>query len=168
MSVRKAELLMACVLILLSAGLMYKSTDGLAIGWIRGSGPGSGAWPFWLSTIMLLASIATLIRAWKRVTPQSRSNEIFMDRYTVQIVGITVLALTVLLLLTHWIGLYISLVGFLFFYFKIMGRHSWVTSILLTVLIPVGVFIFFEAMLVIPLPKGISEPLFYPIYDLIY
>lgn len=168
MTVRTAELLMAVVLILVSATLMYKSTDGLSIGWVSGSGPGSGAWPFWLSTIMLLSSIATLIRAWKRITPPSQSDEPFMDRSTAQMIGITVLALTLLLLGTHFVGLYISLLGFLFFYLKVLGKHSLVTSIVLTLAIPIVVFVFFEILLIIPLPKGISEPLFYPIYDLIY
>lgn len=168
MTVRTAELLAAFVLILVSLALMYKSADGLAIGWVRGSGPGSGAWPFWLSAIMLLSSIATLIRAWRRVTPQSRSEDPFMDRITVQIVGVTVLALVLLLLGTYYLGLYVSLVAFLFFYLKILGGHGWATSLVLMLAIPVVIFVFFEYLLIIPLPKGISEPLFYPIYDLIY
>lgn len=168
MTVRTAELLMAFVLILVSITLIYKSTDGLSIGWVRGSGPGSGAWPFWLSVIMLLSSIATLVRAWMRVTAPSRSDEPFMSRFTVKIIGITVLALTLLLLGTHYVGLYISLLGFLFFYLRVLGKHTLVTSIALTFAIPVAVFLFFEYLLIIPLPKGISEPLFYPIYDLIY
>lgn len=168
MTVRTAELVAAIVLILVSIVFIYKSTDGLAIGWVPGEGPGSGAWPFWLSVIMLLSSVATLIRAWRGITTPSRSDETFMDSVTVRIVGITVVALTLLLLGTHYFGLYISLLGFLFFYLKVLGKHSLVTSIVLTILIPVVVFLFFEYLLVIPLPKGISEPLFYPIYDLIY
>lgn len=168
MTVRRAEFVMAFVLILVSLTLMYKSTDGLSIGWVRGSGPGSGAWPFWLSTIMLLSCIAILVRAWRGVTPQSRSDDIFMDHFSVKLVGITVLALTLLLIGTHYIGLYFSLFGFLFFYLKVLGGHTYRSSIALTILIPVAVFVFFEYVLVIPLPKGMSEPLFYPIYDLMY
>ena len=160
MTVRAAEFVASIVLILISITLMYKRADGLAIGWIPGEGPGSGAWPFALSTIMLMTSIAILVRAWLRVTPQSRSEEPFMDRFTVTIVGVTVLALSVLLLATHVVGLYIALFAFLFFYLKILGKHSLATSIVLTLAIPVMVFIFFEYLLVIPLPKGISEPLF--------
>lgn len=168
MTVRTAELVAAFVLIGVSLALMYKSTDGLEIGWVQGAGPGSGAWPFWLSVVMLLSSIATLIRAWVGKTPPSQSKDPFMTMITVRIVGVTVLALTLLLLATHYLGLYIGLLGFLFFYLKVLGGHSWTTSIALTVIIPVVVFVFFEYLLVIPLPKGISEPLFYPIYDLIY
>lgn len=168
MTVRRAEIVAAIVTVLISLALMYKSTQGLSIGWVRGSGPGSGAWPFWLSTIMLFSCIATLVRAWRGVTPQSRSDDLFVDWVTVQIVGTTVLALFFLLLGTQYIGLYFSLFAFLFFYLKVLGGHGWLTSIGLTLLIPVVVFVFFEVLLVIPLPKGISEPLFYPIYDLVY
>jgi hypothetical protein len=37
-----------------------------------------------------------------------------------------------------------------------------------TIGVPVFIFCMFEWALTIPLPKAISEPLFYPIYDLIY
>ena len=168
MTVRTAELLMAIFMALGSAVLMWKSADGLSIGWVSGKGPGSGAWPFWLSTIMLLSCIAILVRWFMRTTPQSVSDESYMSAPTVQIVGITVAALILLLLGTYYIGLYISLIAFLFFYLFILGRHSLVTSIVLMLAIPVFIFFFFEYLLVIPLPKGISEPLFYPVYDLIY
>jgi hypothetical protein len=83
-------------------------------------------------------------------------------------VGLTVIALAVLLLLTQWIGIYFGLILFLFFYLKIIGNHGWVPSLVITIAVPVVVFCLFEWALTISLPKGISEPLFYPIYDLIY
>ena len=168
MTVRTAEIVMAVLMALASIGIMVKSTDGLAIGWIPGSGPGSGAWPFWLSTLMLLSCIATIVRWFARITPESRSDAHFMSRQTLMLIGITVAALLALLIGTHFVGLYISLIGFLFFYLRIMGRHSWTVSLSITLLTPVVIFGFFEWALKIPLPKAISEPLFYPVYDLIY
>ena len=61
-----------------------------------------------------------------------------------------------------------ALILFLLFYLKFIGRHSWPLSIVLTVAIPVSIFCLFEWALKIPLPKEITEPLFYPIYDLMY
>ena len=86
MTVRTAELLMAVALALLSLAFMVKSTE-LNIGWVPGRGPGAGAWPFWLSVGMLLASLATLYRWFRGVTPESRSTEVFMSRSAVSIVG---------------------------------------------------------------------------------
>ncbi len=168
MTVRTAELWMAIATALLSAAFIYKSTDGLSIGWIRGTGPGSGAWPFWLSTGMLLASLWTLLRWFRGTTPESRSSELYMTRDTVTVVGISVAAIFFLLLATHFVGIYASLIVFLLFYFKFVGRHSWRLSVTLTIGIPVFVFCLFEWALKIPLPKEITEPLFYPIYDLMY
>jgi len=167
MSVRTAELLMAILLALGSIGLMVKSSE-LSIGWIEGRGPGSGVWPFWLAVFMLLSCVAVIYRWFKRATPESRSNELYMTRGAVQIVGISVGALLALLIGTHLIGIYFSLFVFLFFYLRVLGRHSWTVTIPLTLATPVVLFLFFEWALKIPLPKAISEPLFYPIYDLIY
>jgi len=168
MTVRTAELLVAMVLALLSIGIMVKSTDGLSIGWVPDAGPGSGVWPFWLSTGMLLSCLVTILRWFRRQTPESRSEEYFMSAETVQIVGVTVAALFLLLLGAHIIGLYLSIVLFLIFYLRLLGRHSWALTLTLALATPVGLFFFFEGALIIPLPKAYSEPLFYPLYDLIY
>ena len=167
MTVRTAELMMALVLALLSLGFMIKSLE-LPIGWVPGRGPGSGAWPFWLSVGMLAASLATVVRWFLRATPESRSTEAYMSRMAVSMVGTAVAALLALLIGIHYVGIYISLILFLIFFIRIMGRQSWPTTLAISVLTPVFVFCLFEWALTIPLPKAISEPLFYPIYDLIY
>jgi putative tricarboxylic transport membrane protein len=167
MTVRTAELLMAIALALLSVAFMTKSAE-LNIGWVPGRGPGAGAWPFWLSVGMLLASLATLYRWFRGVTPESRSTEVFMSRAAISIVGTAVAALTALLIGIHFIGIYVSLILFLLFFIRIVGRHSWLTTLSISLLTPVFIFCLFEWALTIPLPKALSEPLFYPIYDLIY
>ena len=43
---------------------------------------------------------------------------------------------------------------------------SFITIFALTT--PILTFLFFEWLLKIPLPQGISEPLFYPVYDVMY
>jgi hypothetical protein len=51
---------------------------------------------------------------------------------------------------------------------RVIGQHSWRVTGLLAISVPVITFFFFEGALTITLPKGYSEPLFYPLYDLIY
>ena len=167
MTVRTAELLMAVALALLSLAFMVKSAE-LSIGWVPSRGPGSGAWAFWLSAGMLLAMVTTIARWFIGATPESRSTETFMSRSAVSIVGTTVAALVGLLIGTQFIGIYISLLLFLIFFVRIMGRQSWPITLAIALLTPVFIFCLFDWALTIPLPKGYSEPLFYPIYDLIY
>ncbi|HLS18987.1 MAG TPA: tripartite tricarboxylate transporter TctB family protein [Paracoccaceae bacterium] len=167
MTVRTAELLMAVILAIASAGIMLSAAK-LNIGWVPGRGPGAGAWPFWLAGGMLLAQIATIIRWFLRQTPESRSLELFVSPGALVAVGTAVVLLTLLLLGTHYVGIYISLILFLFISIRLVGRNGWFVSIATSILFPVGLFLFFEWALKVPLPKGISEPLFYPIYRIIY
>jgi putative tricarboxylic transport membrane protein len=167
MTVRTAELVTAIVLALLSVGLMFKSAE-LNIGWVKGSGPGAGAWPFWLSVGMLLSSLAIIWRWIRGVTPESRSEEVFLSTHSQKVVVPALLGLLGLLAGTQIIGIYFSIMLFMFYFVRILGRHSWPTSIGLMIGTPVAMFMFFEWALKITLPQGLSEPLFYPIYDLMY
>lgn len=167
MTVRTAELLMAILLALFSIGLMVKSTE-LNIGWVRGLGPGAGAWPFWLSAGMLVCCLWTVVRWYRGTTPESRSTDVFVSFQGMRVVTPALLALLGLLIGTHIIGVYFSIALFMVFFVRIMGRHSWVTTVSLMVGTPVVLFMFFEWALKVSLPKGYSEPLFYPIYDLMY
>jgi len=135
---------------------------------VRGSGPGGGMWPFWLAGGMLVTSIWTLVRWFRRVTPQSRSEELFMTADTVAIVGPVVVGLILLLLGSQYLGMYLSVFLFMIAFVRFLGRHGWRITIILAVASPVVMFVLFEWALTTTLPKGITEPLFYPIYDLIY
>ena len=167
MKVRAAELMMAVLMGLLSIWLMWKSAE-LPIGWLEGRGPGGGAWPFWLAAVMLGCCVITVVRWFIRKTPESRSDAEYMDRTTRRINFITVGSLVAMLVLTHVIGMYFAMMLFLLFYIRFIGRHSWLLTGVLSLGLPVFTFFFFEGLLKIILPKGYSEPLFYPIYRLIF
>lgn len=167
MTVRTAEIVFAVILALCSIGLMVKSAE-LNIGWIEGRGPGSGAWPFWLSTGMLLCCIWTIVRWFRKVTPESVSEEPYISAETAMVVGVSAFSILALLVMTQWAGIYIALPVFLFFYLKFIGHHSWALTLTLVVCVPVFIFCLFEWALKIPLPKAFTEETFYPVYDLIY
>ena len=98
----------------------------------------------------------------------SRSQAPFMDKETFQLFFVVSAALTVMIGLIHVIGVYFSLPLFLAFYMRYLGQHSWRLISSFAILAPVITFMFFEVALTKTLPKGFTEPLFYPIYDLIY
>ncbi len=164
---RRAELIMAIVMGLCSLGLMYKSME-LPVGWIPEEGPGGGAFPFWLSAGMFVCCVWIVIRWFRRTSPPSKSDEPYMDKQTVGLFAVTAGSLAVMVALIHVVGVYGSVPLFLLFYMRFMGRHSWWLSGTLAVCIPIVTFFFFEIVLRITLPKGYTEPLFYPIYDVFY
>lgn len=156
MTVRMAELVMGVLTLLASLGLMYKIvSDGLSIGWIAERGPGSGMWPFWLSIGMALSSIWTLLR-WKQgVTPESRDNAPYIDPDTIFLVAVTAGSILALLVMTYFIGLYLSMMLFLLFYLKVIGRHKWPLTISVTIAVPVVIYLLFEVALAKYLPRGL-------------
>jgi hypothetical protein len=164
---RMAELVMGIVMAVLSLYLMWKSAE-LPIGWIPEEGPGGGAWPFWLSAGMLACCIAIIIRWAKRITPESRSENVYMTRNTLKQFLLIAGALTVMVGLFHVIGAYGAIPIFLIFYLRFLGGHSWALTGGFAVLTPVFTFLFFEIALVKNLPKGITEPLFIPLFDFFY
>jgi len=164
---RLAELVMAVVMAVFSVYLMWKSAE-LPIGWIAGEGPGGGSWSFWLATGMLLCCIAIVIRWARRVTPQSQSEEVFMDRRTLKVFLLNAGALTVMIGLFHIVGAYGAIPVFLIFYLRFLGGHSWRLTGTFAFVTPIVTFLFFEIALQKTLPKGFTDPWFDPIFAFFY
>jgi hypothetical protein len=162
---RRAELVMALVMAVFSLSVMWKSTE-LPIGWVPKAGPGGGAFSFWLAFGMLLCCLAVIVRWFRRSSPPARSEEPYMSAYTLKQFLLVAGSLIVLVGLTHIIGIYGSLPLFLVFFVRFLGRHTWVTTGSIALATPVVTFFFFEITLNITLPKGFTEPLFYPLYDI--
>lgn len=168
---RRAELIMAVVMACFSAYLMWKSAE-LPVGWIKGSGPGGGAFPFWLGAGMLLCCAWIIVRWARRLSPPSRSTEAYMDRRSLQLFLIGAGSLTAMIGLIHILGVYISVPLYLIFYLRWIGHHAWPLTGGVGLLTPVVTFFFFEIGLKIELPKGLAgkhflnELIYYPLYDI--
>jgi putative tricarboxylic transport membrane protein len=167
MTVRTAEFLMAVVMGFFSIYLMVKSTE-LPIGWIKDEGPGGGSWPFWLSGIMLLSCVGILFNWFRKHGPVATSTKTYIEAHVIMDVFMVTVSLVVTVGLFSWIGIYGALPLFLTFYLKVMGKHSWKLTATLALLIPVVIFYFFEITLKIILPKGMTEPLFIPLYKIFF
>jgi hypothetical protein len=158
---------MAVALALFSAYLMWKSAE-LPVGWIPERGPGPGAFPFWLSAGMLLCCIWIIVRWVRRTSPLSVSAEPYMERRALILFLQGAGSLGIMIGLIHLIGVYGAIPLFLIFYVRVLGGHTWSKTLAITLITPIVTFLFFEVALKITLPKGYSEPLFYPLYNLIY
>jgi hypothetical protein len=52
------------------------------------------------------------------------------------------------------------------YYVRFLGRHSWWATLSIAIGLVVTSFFFFDIAMRIVLPKGLSEPLFIPLYDI--
>lgn len=166
---RLGEIVTAVVLAVLSIYIMWKSTE-LNIGYVPGRGPGGGAWPFWLSGIMLICTVLIAINWVRRSSPPSQSTEPVLDAEGRRVVVLVGIGLFGFVGLTHIISMYGAMAVFLIYYLWFLGRHSvWFTAIMAAG-VPTFFFFFFEALMRVTLPKGMSftDPFFNVLYNVIY
>jgi putative tricarboxylic transport membrane protein len=166
---RYGEIVTAGILAVFSIYLMWKSTE-LPIGYEPGEGPGGGAWPFWLSAIMLLCCLTIAFNWWRRTSPASRSEEPFLDGQGWRMLILVGGGIIVFVGLVNVISLYGAIAIFLLYYGRYLGRHGWALSLSIALATPILFFFFFEGAMQITMPKGMSftDPVFDVLYDIIY
>ena len=70
------------------------------------------------------------------------------------------------LILIEVAGFYAAILAFMIYYIRFLGRHSWWATLSIAVGLVVTCFFFFDIAMRIVLPKGLSEPLFIPLYEI--
>lgn len=160
---KRADLIVSGFLALFSIYLMVKSAE-LPVGWLPGEGPGGGAFSFWLALGMLICSVLIFLRNVMGLSTEGRATGIFMDGESLRLIAVVVASLTVMIGLIHIIGVYFSVPLFMLFYLRWFGKHSWKMTISVAVTMPVVTFILFEKILLILLPKGLTDSWFYIFY----
>src|SRR5918996_6187636 len=134
---RAADIATASFLTLLG-GLVLMEAIRLGFRW-GPDGPESGFFPFWLAVVVIAHSIAILVRAIRK-----HSTEPFATREQLRLVLTVALPAAATVALTHFIGLYVAALLYLFFYMRLVGRHSWASTAGLSLAIPVLTFVVFE------------------------
>jgi putative tricarboxylic transport membrane protein len=166
---RIGEIVTASILALFSIYLMWKSTE-LPVGYISGRGPGGGAWPFWLSGVMLVACVMVMVNWWRGTSPPSQSDEPMLDAYGWRMLALVGGGIVVFVALIEIISMYGAIAAFLLYYMRFLGRHGWALTLAIALLTPLGMFFFFEGAMRITMPTGLpfTDPVFDLLYDIIY
>jgi len=102
--------------------------------------------------VVIAHSAAILVQAVRK-----RSGEPFATREQLRSVLTVAWPAAAMVLLTQFIGLYVAAVLYLASYMRLVGRHSWVTTVGLSLAIPLLTFLLFEKWFLVPLPKGPLE-----------
>jgi len=70
--------------------------------------------------------------------------------------------------LTPVLGAYVTIPAFLVGYCRYLGRQSWKVAVSIAACTILFMFFFFEVALKILLLKGVTEPLFIPLYAIFF
>jgi hypothetical protein len=147
---RKADIACGLVLLVLGGVLLWESLK-LKIGWGL-NGPEAGFFPFWLAVGLVVCSAITIIQAFLNRSPAAQKP--FVKKEGIVPVFKVALPAFGMVALTEAIGLYPAAAIYLAVYMRWIGKHRWITTISISLLLPVASYFIFDKWFLIPMPKG--------------
>jgi putative tricarboxylic transport membrane protein len=123
----------------------------VGIGWGL-EGPKSGFFPFWIGAIIVLASAINVVRA--LAIPRAR---LFAEWSQLAQVRKVVIPMAIYVAAVPWLGIYVSSALLIAGFMRWLGRYGWLPTVILSVALPVLIYVTFENWFLVPLPKGPLE-----------
>jgi putative tricarboxylic transport membrane protein len=151
---RVLEIVVALALLTVSGIIIYDSVR-LGFGWVEGEGPAAGYFPFYIATVLGVASLAILLKA--VLGNSDELKESFVSRVAFGRVLTVLVPAIGYVAAIQFIGLYVASSLFIAFFMIAIGRESVVRSIGVGLAVPLFFFVMFERWFLVPLPKGPFE-----------
>jgi hypothetical protein len=123
----------------------------VGIGWGL-EGPKSGFFPFWIGAIVVLASAVNVVRA--LAIPRTR---LFAEWSQLAQVRKVVIPMAIYVALVPWLGIYVSSALLIAGFMRWLGRYGWLLTAVVSIALPVLIYVTFENWFLVPLPKGPLE-----------
>jgi len=123
----------------------------VGIGWAA-EGPQSGFFPFWVGAVIVLASVINVVRA-LAVEPR----RLFAEWSQIAQVRKVVIPMAIYVAAVPWLGIYVSSALLIAGFMRWLGRYGWLVTVIVSVALPVLIYVTFENWFLVPLPKGPLE-----------
>jgi putative tricarboxylic transport membrane protein len=149
--VRTADIVCGVVLAVVGVVVLVEGLR-LGIGWST-DGPQPGFFVFYLGVALLVSAAFAVVGAIRRAHGAAP----FVAPGQLRSVATVLFPAVAMVVLTHVVGLYVSGALYVAAYMRGIGRHRWVTTVLVAIAIPVATFLIFEVWFLVPLPKGPLE-----------
>lgn len=149
---RKAEIWVSLAFAFLGVIVIV---DSVRLGFMWGrTGPASGFFPFYLGVGVVIASLIVCFNAFTRYKKEGAGKPLMPPGALKPILWV-VIPSTAMIALTELVGLHIAAALFLGFYMRVVGKIGWVTTLLISIIAPLSLYITFDKLFLIPLPAGL-------------
>jgi putative tricarboxylic transport membrane protein len=152
---RRSMNIAVAVMLLVVASIVMITSYRLGAGWAKDVGPDSGYFPFYIALILFISSGVTLIQNLVGASRDGGGSFIARDQL-IRVLQVLV-PMTVFVVLSTYIGIYISTFLFMSFFMMWHGRYPIYKTVPLAIAVPIVLFIVFEVWFLVPLPKGPFE-----------
>jgi Tripartite tricarboxylate transporter TctB family len=148
------EALVALVLLVIGIVVIVESRR-LGAGWTS-DGPGAGYFPFLIGLIITVSGAGILYQV---LRGKHRRTEPFVDRAQLKRVMSVLIPAVVYVLAVQFVGLYVASAIYIAAFMILLGKYSWLKSIVAALAVMTVFFLMFEVWFKVPLFKGSLDPL---------
>jgi hypothetical protein len=148
------EAVVAAVLLAVGIVVIVESRR-LGAGWTS-DGPGSGYFPFYIGLIITISALGILYQA---VLGKQRNTEVFVDHEQLKRVLSVLLPAAVYVGAISLLGLYVASAIYIALFMIVLGKYSWIKSVVAAFAVNALFFCMFEVWFKVPLFKGSLDPL---------
>ena len=148
------DLVVAAIIFAFGALVAWDSYR-LGSGWVE-DGPQSGYFPFYIGLLLCISSAVVFVQGLLKLGSDTK---VFVTRSQLKQVLVILVPSTFYALGVQLIGIYVSSAVFIVLFMKIIGKYTWLRSVVVGLAVSVISFVLFELWFKIPLPKGPVESL---------
>jgi putative tricarboxylic transport membrane protein len=139
---------------LMAVGLLVLG-DAIRLGFGWGmSGPEAGFFPFYMSLGIVICTFFIVLRGIRVLKKEGAGKPLIKQGGLNQILWVLIPAAG-MVILTELIGLHMATVLYLAFYMGVVGKENWIKVAVLSILVPLVVYVVFDRVFLIPLPEGL-------------
>ena len=149
---RKAEIWVSLAFMLLGIIVI---ADSIRLGFMWGmSGPEAGFFPFYLGVGVVISSLIVFSNNFTLYRKEGAGKPLMPPGALKSILWV-VIPSTGMVIIMELVGLHIAAALFLGFYMRVVGKIGWVTTLLVSIISPLSLYITFDKLFLIPLPQGL-------------
>ena len=143
------DAVVAALVILMGLVVIYGSRQ-LGSEWTS-DGPGAGYFPFYIGLILVISGLGVLYQA---LAGKAKNTEVFVDRHELGRVLSVLLPAAVYVGAIQVIGIYVASAIYIALFMIILGKYSWIKSLVAALAVNTVFFLMFEVWFKVPLHKG--------------
>jgi hypothetical protein len=143
------EAVVAVLVVALGALVIFGSRK-LGSGW-SSDGPGPGYFPFYIGLILIVSGLGVLFQSFN--DPKAK-HAVFVTRNEITRVLQVLIPASLYVGAVQLIGIYVASAVYIALFMVLLGKYSWVKSVVIALIVNVLFFLMFEVWFKVPLFKG--------------
>jgi putative tricarboxylic transport membrane protein len=151
---RTMEIVVSLLLLAVASVVIYDS-NRLGFTWRENEGPASGYFPFYIASLLAIASLVNLVNSLR--ADVGANGDSFVSRIAFRRILAVLVPAIVYVGLIQWLGLYVASAIFITTFMIFVGRESILRALAVGIGVPLALFFMFEIWFLVPLPKGPVE-----------